>query len=63
MGYAYYSWESASRTNGRKLQTLQSKCLPLLPVQLDTTGSRQIHEEFGLLFFADHIRAITESFV
>ena len=41
---------------------LQSKCLRLVtgaPWYLD---NRQIHEDLGVPLFADHIRALTESF-
>jgi hypothetical protein len=27
-----------------------------------SVGNRQIHEDLGILFFADHIRALTENF-
>jgi len=37
----------------------------MLPLRLGTVqynGNRQIHEELGVSFFADHIRSLTERF-
>ena len=61
MDYACPAWRSAAGTHVRRLQVLQSKCL--------ATGApwyvsnRQIHEDLGVPLFADHIRALTASFV
>jgi hypothetical protein len=47
----------------RKLQVLQSKCLRIATGAPWYMSNRQIHEDFGVPFFADHIRTLTESFV
>jgi len=41
---------------------LQSKCLHLDTGAPWYASNRQIHEGLGVPFFADHIRAMTESF-
>ena len=41
---------------------LQSKCLRLVTGAPWYLSNRQIHEDLGVPFFADHIRALTESF-
>jgi hypothetical protein len=41
---------------------LQSKCLRLATGAPSYVSNRQIHEELGVPLFADHIRALTESF-
>jgi hypothetical protein len=64
MDYGCPVWRFAARSHVRKLQVIQSKCLRA------ATGagapwyisSRQIHEDLGVPFFADHIRSLTESF-
>jgi hypothetical protein len=53
---------SAARSHVKKLQVLQSKCLRIATNALWYVGNRQIHEDLGIPFFADHIRALTESF-
>jgi hypothetical protein len=55
-------WRSAARSHDRKLQMLQSKCLRIATNAPWYVGNRQIHEDLGIPFFADHIRALTESF-
>jgi len=62
MGYACPTWRSAARTYVRRLQVLQSKCLRLATGAPWYVSSRQIHEDLGVLLFADHIRALTASF-
>jgi len=62
MDYAYPACRSASRTQVRWLQVLQSKCLRLVTGAPWYLSNRQIHEDLGVPFFAGHIRAITESF-
>jgi len=62
MDYACPAWKSAARSHDRGLQVLQSKC-----VRIDTgapwyVSNRQIPEDVGVPFFADHIRDLTESF-
>jgi hypothetical protein len=46
----------------RRLQMLQSKCLRLVAGAPFHLSNRQIHEDLGVPFFADHVRALTESF-
>jgi len=62
MDYAYPTWRSASRTDARRLQVLQSKCLRLVTGAPWYHSNRQIHEDLGVPFFADHISALTASF-
>jgi hypothetical protein len=62
MDYACPVWRSAARCHIRKLQVLQSKCLRIATGALWYMSSRQIHEDLGVPFFADHIRALTDSF-
>ena len=62
MDYACPAWRSAARTRVRRLQVLQSKCLRLVTGAAWYLSNRQIHEDLGVPLFADHIRALTESF-
>jgi hypothetical protein len=62
MDYACPAWRSAARTHGRRLQVLQPKCLRLAIGAPCYVSNRQIHEDLGVLLFADHIRALTASF-
>jgi hypothetical protein len=62
MYYACPIWKSAARTHVRKLKVLQSKCLHIATNAPWYVSYRQIHKDLGILFFADHIRALTESF-
>ena len=62
MDYACPAWRSAARTHVRRLQVLQSKCLRLATGAPWYISNRQIHEDLGVLLFADHIRALTVSF-
>jgi hypothetical protein len=55
-------WRSAARRHVRKLQVLQSKCVRIATNAPWYVSNRQIHEDLGIPFFADHIRALTESF-
>jgi len=63
LDYACYAWRSAARTHVRRLHVLQSKCLRLATGALWYATNRQIHEDLGVPLFADHIRALTASFV
>jgi len=56
------AWRSVARTHVRRLQVLQSKCLRLATGAPWYVRNRQIHEDLGAPLFADHIRALTESF-
>jgi hypothetical protein len=51
-----------ARSHVRKLQVLQSKCLRTEINAPWYVSTRQIHEDLEIPFFADHIRALTESF-
>ena len=62
MDYACPAWRSAARTNVRRLQVLQFKCLRLATGAPWYVSNRQIHEDLGVPLFADHIRALTASF-
>jgi hypothetical protein len=62
MDYACPVWRFAARCHIRKLQVLQSKCLRIATDAPWDMSSRQIHEDLGVPFFADHIRAVTDSF-
>jgi hypothetical protein len=62
MDYACPIWRSAARSHVRKLQGLQSKWLLIATNETWYVGNRQIHEDLGIPFFADHIRALTECF-
>jgi hypothetical protein len=53
-------WRSAARSHIRNLQVLQSKCLRIATNAPWCVNNRQIHEDLGIPFFADHIRALTE---
>jgi len=62
MDYACPAWRSAARSHVRRLQVLQSKCLCLATGAPWYVSNGQIHEDLGVLLFADHIRARTESY-
>ena len=62
MDYACPAWRSAARSHVRRLKVLQSKCLRLGTGAPWYVSNRQIHEDLGVPLFADHIRALTESF-
>jgi len=53
MDYACPAWRSAARTNVRRLQVLQSKCLRLAIGAAWYVSNRQIHEDLGVPLFAD----------
>jgi hypothetical protein len=62
MDYGCPVWRSAARSHVRKLQVIQSKCLHTATGAPWYISNRQIHEDLGVAFFADHIRSLTESF-
>ena len=62
MDYACPAWMSAARSHVRKLQVLQSKCLRLATGAPWYVSNREIHEDLDVPLFADHIRALAESF-
>jgi hypothetical protein len=57
--YAYPICRSAVRSHNQKLQVLQSKCLRIATNAPWYGGNRQILEDLGDPFFADHIRALS----
>jgi len=59
--YAAPIWTSALRPPVRKLQMLQSKCLRIANNAPLYIGNRQIHEDIGAPFFADHTRSLRYS--
>jgi len=62
MDYACPAWRSAARTHDRRLQVLQSKCICLATGAPLYVSNRQIHEDLGVPFFVNNIRALTSSF-
>jgi hypothetical protein len=46
----------------RKLQVIQSKCLRIATGAPWYMSNVQIHEDLGVPFFSEHIRALTESY-
>jgi hypothetical protein len=62
MDYACPVWRSAARCHIGKLQMLQYKCLRIATGAPWYMSNRQIHEDLGVQFFADHIRALRDSF-
>jgi hypothetical protein len=53
---------AASLQKANKLQVFQSKCPCFVTNTSQYVSDRQIHKNLGVTFFADHIRALTESF-
>jgi 4-amino-4-deoxy-L-arabinose transferase-like glycosyltransferase len=62
MDYACPIWRYATRSYVRKLQVFQSKCLRIATGAPWYICNRQIHEDLGVPFFDEHIRAPTESY-
>ena len=62
LNYALPAWRPAARSHVLRLQVLQSSCLRLANGAPWYVSNRQIHEYQGVLLFADHIGALTESF-
>jgi hypothetical protein len=62
INYARPAWRFTARCHFRKLQVLQSKYLRIATGAPWYMSSSQIHEKLGVPYFADHIRALTESF-
>jgi hypothetical protein len=62
LDYACPIWSSAARSHVRILQVLRSKSLRIATDAPWYVSNRQIHEDLGIPFFADHTRALTESF-
>jgi hypothetical protein len=62
MDYAYPASRSDACSHVRRLQVMQFKCLRLATGSPWYVRNRQIHEDLGVLLFADHFRALTASF-
>jgi hypothetical protein len=62
MDYACPIWRCAARIYVEQLQALQSKRLRIAIGASWYISDRQIHEDLGVLFFAEHTRALTESY-
>jgi hypothetical protein len=62
MDYACPIWRYAARSYVKQLQALQSKCLRIATGAPWYISDRQIHEDLGVPFFEEHIRALTESY-
>jgi hypothetical protein len=58
--YTCTIWRPTTRTLVTKLQLLQSKHRCVAACANLYTGNRKIEEESGVLFFAEHIRTLTE---
>ena len=61
MDYGCPVWRFSACSHVRKLQVIQSKCLRAATGAPWYISNRQIHEDLGVPFFADHIRSLTES--
>jgi hypothetical protein len=59
---ACHIWRCAARSYFEQLQALQSKCLRVATDAPWYISSRQIQEDFGVPFFEEHSRALTESY-
>ena len=55
-------WKPAARSQFRDLKVLQSKCLRIASGAPWYISKWLIYEDLEVLFFADYIRALTESF-
>jgi len=62
MDYACPTCRSAAHSHVRGLQVLQSKCLRLATGAPWYVSNRSMHQNLGVPLFADHIKALTESF-
>jgi hypothetical protein len=62
MDYENPTWRSAARTQVRRVQVLQSKCLRFVTGASWYLSNRQIHEDLVVPLFAGYITALTESF-
>jgi hypothetical protein len=60
--YACPIWQSTAHTHINKLKVLQYKCLRIATNVPWYASDKLIHEDLGIPFFADHIRALIESF-
>jgi hypothetical protein len=58
----YLIWRSAACIHIRKLRILQLKYNCISTIAPGCVGNKKIQKDLRVLFFADHIRALTESF-
>jgi hypothetical protein len=62
MDYACPIWRSTARSHVRSCKCYNPSVFALRITHLGTlVTAKQIHEDLGIPFFADHIRALTES--
>jgi hypothetical protein len=62
MDHASPIWRCATRSYVKQLQVFQSKCLRIATGAPWYISDRQIHEDFGVPFFEEHTKALTESY-
>jgi hypothetical protein len=62
MDKAFPAWRSIARAHIGRLQVLPFKFSHLATVSPWYVSNTQIDEDLGVLLFADHIRALTDSF-
>jgi hypothetical protein len=62
MDFASPIWRSAAHAHINKLQILQSNYLRIATNAPWYVGNKQIHEDLVIPFFADNMRAMTDSF-
>jgi hypothetical protein len=62
MDCACHTWRWAARSYLKQLQVLQSKCLRIATGAPWYVSERQVHEDLGVPFFEEHIRALTQSY-
>ena len=61
MDYACPVWRCAGHSHITKLQVVRSKCLRIATIAPSYIGNRQIPDDFGVLYFSDHIRSLRDS--
>jgi hypothetical protein len=62
MNYACPIWRCAASSYVEQLHDLHSKCLRIATGAPWYISSRQIHEDFGVPFFEEHTRALTDRY-
>ena len=62
MDYACPAWRSAGRSHVRSYRCYNPSVFASLLVPHWNVSNRHIHEDLGVSLFADHIRALTDSF-
>jgi hypothetical protein len=61
MVYARLIWRFAARSHVRKLQLLEPKSHRIAINAFWYVGNKQIHEDFEISYFADHVRILSQS--